>query len=302
MRIGINGTGVSSRGSLEAVVAHAREADEQGFASYWLAQWMSVDALTGLTVIAAEAPRIELGTAVVPVHGRHPLALAMQALTTQAATRGRLQLGIGLSHRPVVEDQMGLSYQHPALYMSEYLAALDSLLRSGRAKLRGELLRCEASVVRMSETPPPLLLAALGPRILELAGSAAAGTNLWLAGPRVVREHVAPRIRQAAERAGRPQPRIVVGLPICVTDDAGRARRDVQGAFGATSEFASYQTVLAREGVRGPEDVALIGDEAQVVASIEELERAGATEFVAMELCKTRDEAQRTRKLLRGLL
>ncbi len=302
MRIGINGTGVSSRGSLEAVVAHAREADEQGFASYWLAQFMSVDALTALAVIAGEASRIELGTAVVPVHGRHPLALAMQALTTQAATRGRLQLGIGLSHQPIVEDQMGLSYQRPALYMSEYLTALDSLLRDGQARLRGELLRCEASVVRMSETPPPLLLAALGPRMLELAGSAAAGTTLWLAGPRVIREHVAPRIRQAAERAGRPKPRIVVGLPICVTDDAGRARRNVQRALAVTSEFASYQTVLAREGVRGPEDVALIGNESRVAASIGELARAGATEFIAMELCKTDDEVQRTREFLRGLL
>ena len=302
MRIGINGTGVSSRGSLEAVVAHAREADAQGFASYWLAQFMSVDALTALAVIAGEASRIELGTAVVPVHGRHPLALAMQALTTQAATRGRLQLGIGLSHQPIVEDQMGLSYQRPALYMSEYLTALDSLLRHGEARLRGELLRCEASVVRMSETPPPLLLAALGPRMLELAGSAAAGTTLWLAGPRVIREHVAPRIRQAAERAGRPKPRIVVGLPICVTDDAGRARRNVQRALAVTSEFASYQTVLAREGVRGPEDVALIGNESRVAASIGELARAGATEFIAMELCKTDDEVQRTREFLRGLL
>jgi alkanesulfonate monooxygenase SsuD/methylene tetrahydromethanopterin reductase-like flavin-dependent oxidoreductase (luciferase family) len=168
--------------------------------------------------------------------------------------------------------------------------------------VRGELLRCEASVVRMSETPPPLLLAALGPRMLELAGSAAAGTTLWLAGPRVIREHVAPRIRQAAERAGRPKPRIVVGLPICVTDDAGRARRNVKRAFGVTSEFASYQTVLAREGVRGPEDVALIGNESRVVAAIGELARAGATEFIAMELCKNDDEAQRTRELLRGLL
>lgn len=201
MRAGINGTWVGLRGSLETGVAHAREADEQGFASYWLAHWMSLDALTALAVIATEATRIELGTAVVPIHGCHPLALAMQALTTQAATPGCLQLGIGLSHRPVVEDKMGLSHQRPALYMSEYLSALDSLLRTGEAKLRSELLRCEASMVRMSEAPPPLLLAALGPRMLELAGSAAAGTNLWLAGPRVVREHVAPRIRKAAQYA-----------------------------------------------------------------------------------------------------
>jgi F420-dependent oxidoreductase-like protein len=302
MRIGINGTPVSNLGSLEDLVAHACEADAQGFASYWLGQWMSVDALTALSVIGRDARRIELGTAVVPVHGRHPFALAMQALTAQAATHGRLQLGIGLSHRPVVEDQLGLSYQRPARFMSEYLAALDALLQTGEAKFRGELLRCEARLLRTAETPPPVQLAALGPRMLELAGRATAGTNLWLAGARVVREHVAPRIRAAAEQAGRPAPCIVVGLPICVTDEVERARRRVHKSFGATSEFDSYRDILGREGVEGPEDVALIGDEARVGASLDELEQEGATEFVAMELCKGEEEARRTRDLLRQRL
>ncbi len=302
MRIGINGTRVSGRGDLEAVAAHAREADEQGFASYWLAQFVSVDALSALTAIARDAPRIELGTAVVPIHGRHPLVLSMQALTVQAATGGRLQLGIGLSHRPIVEDQMGLSYERPAGYAAEYLTALDSLLTTGEAKLRGQLLRCEAQIVRMSETPPPVLLAALGPRMLDLAGSATAGTSLWLAGPRVVREHVAPLIRRAAERAGRPAPRILVGLPICVTDDAERARQDVSRAYGQTSQFTSYVDVLAREGVDGPEDVALVGDESEVAASLDRLEQAGATELIAMEFCRTEAEAVRTREFLRRLL
>ena len=301
MRIGINGTGVSNRGSLDALVAHATEADRQGFASYWLGEWMSVDALTAIAVIARSAPRIELGTAVVPIHGRHPLTLAVQALTAQAATHGRLQLGIGLSHRPVVEDQLGLSYRHPALRMTEYLAVLDSLLRSGEADFRGELLKCEATLIRMSDTPPPVLLAALGPRMLELAGRLAAGTSLWLAGSRALREYFVPRIRDAAARAGRPAPRIVVGLPVCVTSDSDRARKRVQRSFGATSGFSSYQTLLAREGVQGPEDVALIGDEDCVRASLEQLEQAGATEFVAMELCKTEEESQRTRAVLREL-
>ncbi len=302
MRIGVYGSRVGPRGGLDAIAADARAADEQGFASYWPPQWMSVDALTALSVIAREASRIELGTAVVPIHGRYPLALALQAMTAQAATRGRLQLGIGLSHRPVVEDQMGLSYERPAAHMREYLSALDSLLRTGEASVRGELLRCEASVVRMSETPPPVLLAALGPRMLELAGGVAAGTILWLNGPRVVREHVAPRIRGAAERAGRPEPRIVVGLPICVTDEVERARRDVQVAYRDIVEYASYRTALSREGANGPEDVALIGDESQLAASLEELQKAGTTDFVAMEVCRTVEDAERTRAALRRFL
>jgi 5,10-methylenetetrahydromethanopterin reductase len=302
MRIGINGTRVAGLGDLGAIEAHAREADEQGFASYWLAQFISADALTALAVIARDAPRIELGTAVVPVYGRHPLVLALQALTTQAATGGRLQLGIGLSHRPIVEDQMGLSFSRPARYMREYLTALDALLTRGEAKFAGELVRCDASIVRMSESPPAVLLAALGPRMLELAGSMSAGTNLWMAGPRAVREHVAPRIREAAQRAGRPRPRILVGLPMRVTDDTERARRDMSRAYGSTSQFDSYRDVLEREGAGGPEDVALIGDEARVSAALDELEAAGATEFIAMELCATDEEAARTRELLRSRL
>lgn len=302
MRIGINGTGVAGRGDWGAVVAHAREADEQGFACYWLAQFLSLDALTALTAIAAQAPRIDLGTAVVPMYGRHPLVLALQALTVQAATGGRLQLGIGLSHRPIVEDQMGLTYEPPARFAREYLAALDGLLREGAAHYQGEIVRCEVDIVRISEAPPPLLLAALGPKMLDLAGEATDGTNLWLAGPNVVRDHVAPRLREAATRAGRPAPRILAGLPICVTDDAAGAREDMQRAYGGTSAFASYRDLLGREGASGPEDVAIIGDEEAVGARLDELEAAGVTELVAMERCRTQEEAERTRSLLRRRL
>ena len=302
MRIGLYGSKVGPRGGLAAIGADARTADEQGFASYWLPQWMALDALTALSVIANAAPRIDLGTAVVPIYGRHPLVLALQAMTAQAATEGRIQLGIGLSHRPVVEDQMGLSYERPALHMREYLTALDSLLRTGTAKVHGEILRCEANVARMHETPPPVLLAALGPRMLKLAGEDAAGTILWLNGPRVVAEHVAPRIREAADRAGRPEPRIVVGLPICVTDDVERARATIRKAYSGIADFASYKRALSREGADGPADVALVGNEAQIAESLDELEQAGATEFLAMEVCKTPEDAERTRAALVELL
>ena len=302
MKIGVYGAEGGGGDVLGALAADVRRAEAQGFASYWLPQWMSVDALTVLSLLAREAPRVELGTAVVPMHGRHPLVLAMQALTAQAATSGRLQLGLGLSHRPVVEDQMGLSFERPARYTREYLEALEALMETGEARVRGELLRCEARIHRLSESPPPILFAALGPRMLELAGRATAGTLLWLAGPRVIREHVVPTIRRAAETASRAAPRIVAGLPICVTEDPSRARDAMRRAFGTTAAFPSYQGILEREGVSGPEDVALIGDESEVARGIEALAGAGATEFVARELCPTEDDARRTRSFLEALL
>ena len=296
MRIGVYGSRVAG---LDEMADDVNRAEEEGFASYWLPQWTSVDALTAFAVASQSSTRIELGTSVVPIHGRHPLVLAMQVMTTQAATRGRLQLGIGLSHRPVVEDQMGLSYERPARHMSEYLEALDSLLRTGEANVKGELLQCEASISPFKESPPPVLLAALGPHMLALAGRAAAGTVLWLTGPKTVREHVAPRIREAAERANRPAPRIVAGLPICVTDDPERARHGAKKIYASIGLFSSYKAVLAREGASGPEDVALIGDESDVAASLAEMHDAGVTEFVGMDLSRSEGEAERTRALLR---
>lgn len=298
MKIGINGGGGIHR--LEAAVEQARGAQRDGFASYWLSQIAGVDALTALAVIGREVPEIELGSAVVPTYPRHPLALAIQALTVQAATGNRLILGIGPSHKLLVEGMLGLRFDRPYRHTQEYHRALQTLLRGDAADVQGDQLTVRGKVDVVAP-PPPVLIAGLGPRMLALAGSEAEGTVTWMCGPKTVAQHIVPRIRAAAERASRPAPRIVVGLPVCVTDDPARARKLAEEKLALYGGLPSYRAMLDHEDVGGPAEIAVIGDESQVRGALQGLAAAGATDLRATELCPTREDAARTRALLRGL-
>ena len=274
----------------------AKAADD-GFSSAWLSHIFGLDALTALAVAGSQVPGIELGTAVVPTYPRHPLALAQQAMTVNAAVRGRLSLGIGLSHQVVIENMFGYSFERPARHMKEYLDILMPATRGEQVDIDGETLRAHA---RLS-TPGAgvrVLIAALGPRMLKLAGTVADGTVLWMTGPRTVAEHVTPVITAAASEAGRPAPRVVCSLPICVTDDPDAARARATEIFSIYGQLPSYRAMLDREGATGPGDVAIVGDEDSVGAQIDALAKAGVTEFVASEFAK-RD---RTRAFLKTLL
>jgi F420-dependent oxidoreductase-like protein len=303
MRIGINGSGLLRlTPSLDALAEHASQAAADGFSSYWLAQSGAIDALTALGFAAPSAPGIELGTAVIPTYPRHPTALASQAITTQAATGGRLALGIGLSHQVVIEGQLGLSFEKPVRHMREYLAILQPLLKHGKVAQRGETLSAQFETA-LPETPtPPVLVAALGPQMLRLAGREADGTILWVVGPRTIREHIVPTISQAAASAGRPSPRVVAGLPICVTDDEPGVRELARRALAIYSQLPSYRAMLDREGAREAADVAIIGSEAQVRERLAAVAEAGATDFAALEFTRTDDERDRTREVLHSLL
>ena len=302
MRIGINGTAVLGRASIDRIVAHVKQAADEGFPSYWLAQTGAVDALTTLALASREAPGIELGTAVIPTWFRHPFALAAQALTAQAATGGRIALGIGLSHQPVVEDRFHIPFERPVRHLREYLAVLQPLLTEGKVASRGEIWSGEMEFVRPEVDPPPVLVAALGKQTLRLTGRRADGTILWMVGPETIRSHIAPTIRAAAEQAGRPEPRIVASLPLCVTGDAAGVRERAAVAFARYGELPSYRAMLDREGGVGPQDVALIGEEDAVRAGIEALAEAGATDFAPVEFTSGDEERERTRSLLRSLL
>jgi len=203
MRIGVNGGGGINR--LEDALEQAHAAQRDGFASYWLSQISGIDALTALAVIGREVPEIELGTAIVPTYPRHPSILAAQALTVQAAIGGRLVLGIGPSHKMLVEGMLGYSYDRPYTHTREYNEVLSTLLRGEPVNLQGEQITARGAVGVEAE-PPPVLIAGLGPRMLALAGSEADGTVTWMCGIKTVREHIVPRVRAAAEAAGRPAP------------------------------------------------------------------------------------------------
>ncbi|MEJ7584077.1 MAG: TIGR03564 family F420-dependent LLM class oxidoreductase, partial [Acidimicrobiales bacterium] len=280
----------------------ARTAADVGFAGLGLPQICANAALTALAVIGREVDGIELGTGVVPTYPRHPMMLAAQALTTNAAVGGRFTLGIGLSHQIVVESMLGYSYDKPARHMREYLSILVPLIREGSVSFAGETLTFHGTVGVPGSTPCPVLVAALGPMMLELTGSMADGTVTWMTGPATVADHIGPSIRRAAAGAGRPDPRIVSALPVLVTDDPDEARQRAATTFSIYGDLPAYRAMLDREGVAGPADVAVVGDEATVAAGIARMADAGATDFLAVEFGITDGERTRTRDLLRTLL
>jgi F420-dependent oxidoreductase-like protein len=252
-------------------------------------------------VAGSQVPGIEVGTAVVPTYPRHPAVLAQQARTVAAATGGRLVLGIGLSHRIVIEDMFGYDFSRPILHMREYLAVLLPLLDGQQASFSGVTVRANIGLTTPSPGRVPVVVAALGPQMLRLAGGQTDGTVLWMTGPATVRDHVAPLIKQAASDAGKPSPRIVGILPVCVTSDPGNARERAARVFAIYGQLPSYRAMLDREGAAGPADVAIVGDEDAVAAQIRTLAEAGVTDFVAGEYTGGTD-GTRTRALLRTLL
>ena len=294
LRIGIGvGELGGSGGSVAAIVEQVRRAAGLGFASAWMPQLFNLDALTALAVAGAQVPGIELGTAVIPTYPRHPMMLASQALTTQSATGNRLVLGIGLSHQIVIESMFGYSFDKPARHMSEYLSILLPLLQEGSVQFTGETLRAAGSVKISDATAPPVLLAALAPMMLKLAGSQADGTITWMTGPATVADHIVPSITKAAAGAGRPPPRIVVGLPVCVTADPDGARQRAAKSFQIYGQLPSYRAMLDREGADGPGQVAIVGDEAAVSAQIASIGESGATDFMAAPF-GSKEELDRT--------
>jgi F420-dependent oxidoreductase-like protein len=301
MRIGIFGGDVTTGNDLQRVTAAAATAAAEGFASFSLPQIFGADALTVLALIGREVPGIELGTGVVPTYPRHPAMLAAQALTVQAASGDRLVLGIGLSHQMVIENMFGYSFEKPVRHMREYLSILMPLLRGEAADVDGETLHAHLSVAVPDAAPCPVVVAALGSQMLHVAGTVADGTVTWMTGPATLASHTVPTITAAAAEAGRPAPRVMVALPVCVCDDEAAAREKAASDFQVYGFLPSYRAMLDREGATGPADVALVGDEATVRAGVARVADAGATDFVAAEFGSSADRA-RTRELLRSLL
>lgn len=302
MRIGILLSERSGSDAVRALTDDLHRIAGEGFASAWMSHIFGVDALTALAVAGSRVPDIALGTAVVPTYPRHPGALAQQARTTALAVGpDRLNLGIGLSHRVVIEDMFGYGFDRPVRHMREYLSILDPLLRRQPVSFTGETLTGNLELTIPDEGRIPVLLAALGPRMLQLAGHSADGTVLWMTGPATIREHIAPTISAAAAEAGRPPARIVCALPVLVTEDAEGARERAARTFAMYGTLPSYRAMMDREGAAGPADLAIIGSEEQVAARVREIFDAGATEFVA-SIFAGGAEAQRTRALLAGLI
>jgi F420-dependent oxidoreductase-like protein len=297
MHIGVMSSTIGG-GTIDDVVAEARQAVEDGMHTLWASQIFGHDALTVLAIVGREVPGIELGTAVVPTFPRHPMMLAQQALTVQAASGGRLALGIGLSHQIVVERMWGLSFDKPVRHLREYLSVLMPMLEGRPAAFNGEVYRVHAAASVAGGSRPAVLVAALGAQMLRVAGALADGTSTWCVGPKTLRDLTVPTLRQAAADAGRPDPRVVCALPICVTDDVDAARRRAAKAFAVYDTLPSYKTMMNNEGVDGPGGLAIVGGEAEVADQLNELAAIGVTDFNAGAFPGNPDEAARTSALL----
>jgi 5,10-methylenetetrahydromethanopterin reductase len=288
-------------GTVNEMVDRVAAVAAEGFSSVWLPQSSSFDALTLLAVVGREVPDIELGTSVIPTYPRHPAALAAQALTTNAAIGGRLALGIGLSHKATIEGRYGLSYDRPARHMSEYLSVLLPLIGTGAAAFSGETISSHISVSIPGAGVCPVYLAALQPAMLRLAGSRADGTITWCAGPVTLEQQIVPILKEAATAAGRPDPRVVVALPCCVTDDEADGRRQADEQLKGYGQIPVYRAVLDREGVDTPGDISVVGDESSVAHQLERLSALGATDFVAIPCGSPEDRARTLAHLAHGV-
>lgn len=300
MRIGIFG-GAANDGTLDAMVAEARRAEEDGFASYWAPQIFGHDALTALAVIGREVPRIELGTSVVPTYPRHPMMMAQQALTVNAAASGRLCLGIGLSHQIVVESMWGMSYDKPVRHMREYLEVMMPLLEGKPVAHAGEEFKVNGAVSVPGGSRPGVVIAALGEQMLKVTANLADGTLTWCTGPQTLQNHTIPTLHAAAEKSGRNATRVIAALPVCVTEDRAAAHERAAKVFVVYGQLPSYRAMLDKEGVGGPADIAIVGNRQEVTDRIAHLADIGVTDFAAVEFGGNPDEIAETREAIKSV-
>lgn len=290
--------------STDKLVSLASEANDQGFDTIWLPQIFGIDALTAIAVAGSQVPDIKFGTSVIPTYPRHPQMLAQQALTVTQTIGDRLILGIGPSHKPVVEGMWGISFDKPVRHVREYLECLGPLLTEKSVRFAGESLTTRADV-EIDAPAPQVMVAALGPQLLKVTGRLADGTILWMTGPTTISEHTVPTITAAAEAADRPAPEIVAAFPVCVTggsaEELEEARQRAAKEFAVYGTLPSYRAMLDREGYEGPADLAIIGSAGEVEERIRSLEGRGVTNFAASEFGNG-DQRAATRDLLVSML
>jgi F420-dependent oxidoreductase-like protein len=301
------------------IVGEVMAAEAEGFGSAWTVHFSrGVDALGVLAVAGTRTTRIDLGVGIVPTYPRHPLALAQQAATAQAFCGGRLTLGVGVSHRPVIEDLHGLAYQQPAAHMRDYLSVLVPLLREGNVCYRGNFYEVDGGFTVPGASPVNVLVGALSPLMVQAAGELADGVVTWLAGPRTLGEQIVPRLHRAAgnRAAGSPAagnspatdraaPRVVAALPVALTPgpgaDSGAARRAADKVFARYAGFDNYRRLLDREGASSPGALAITGTGSEIEKQLRRLADAGVTELWPI-IFPVGEDPGRSRRETRALL
>ena len=299
MRIGLMIGADGTRATLDDVINRAKQAEDAGLDNVWLANIFSFDAISTLALIGRETQRIGLGTAVTPTYPRHPTAIAQQAMTTQAASNGRFTLGIGLSHKVVIEDMLGFSYDKPARHMREYLSVLMPLVSGEMANFEGEHYNVHGVQLDVpGGTGMDVVVAALGPAMLKLAAEMSQGTNTWMVGPKTMENHIIASLKAG----GLDAPKVVGGFPLLLTNKPEEARQSLGQALTVYGQLPSYRAMLDREGLANPEDVAILGDENLLRGEIKRLEDMGVTDLNAAVTGGSEEDYNRTVEFLASVV
>ena len=291
MRIGIQ---FDFRGSpdLDGILDYFVKAEREGFSTIWIGQVFQHDVLTLYALAGARTSRIELGTSVVPLPPRHPTVLAQQALTTQLATGNRLCLGVGCGHAIILDRKLGLESDLPLSRTREALEVLRPLLRGEYVKYEGRHQRMRVGTPVAGAEAPPLILAALGPRMTELAGELCDGVTLVFAGGDFVAEHVRPRLPETA--------RIVASLPIAVTESRDVVSAAIDLYTRPSTQLPVYARTMAQQKAESVSSLSIIGTPAEVEDGLDRLAEAGVTDLnpILVDVREDAGVARRTREFL----
>jgi F420-dependent oxidoreductase-like protein len=282
---------------LAGLLADGRSAEDAGFASFWIPQVPGyLDAFTAIALLGQVTNRIEIGSAVVPLQTRHPITMAQQALTTQVACSGRFILGMGPSHKWIIDGQLGLSYDRPAHFARNYLQVLNAaFVGPGSVDIQNDTFHVHSPVDVAEPMPMPVLLAALGRVMLRIAGEQTSGTILWMADERAIHDHIAPRITTAATDAGRPAPRIVAGVPValCSKNSVDSARAYASEILGHAHFSPNYERLLEHGDATDVGDTMAAGDEQTVLRRLLRYRDAGVTDLAVRIVPLGADSAAR---------
>ena len=281
--------------SPDDIIAAAKRIEKAGLDHLWVSHIFGFDSISVMGLVAREVTRISVGTAVTPTYPRHPTAMAQQALTTAAFSGNRFTLGIGLSHKKIIEDFMGFSFDKPADHMREYLSILMPLARGEQVSFSGSEYSVSNFRLNIPEVKPmPVVLGALGSKMLEIAGELTDGTNTWMVGHKTMKAHIVPGLKN-------PKSRVIGGVPIVLTNQVNEAKEQISKILKGYGKVPSYRAMLDMENANGPADVASVGDEKTLREEIYRYRDAGVTEFNAYIMHTDKGATERTLQFLSDL-
>jgi F420-dependent oxidoreductase-like protein len=277
--------------SLAESVARAEAAEGLGYQSVWVTQLP--DARDGALVLAAYAAatkRVKLGTGVLPIYNRHPTAMAQMAATLDEMSGGRFILGIGVSHKVTVETMWGMHLVKPVQAMREYIGIVRTSLQEGGSSFDGDQFTAHWSYSAPRRTELPIMMSALNPLMLELAGEVADGVVLWMCSPSYIRDVVIPRVSVGRSRAGKTMSgfEVVAAVPACLTSDRAGAQEIFRQTVARYASLPYYRSMMDASGFKTEledgrigeamlDSLAGLGDGDQVRAAVERYVEAGVT-------------------------